>query len=115
MWLIVGLGNPGSKYLLTRHNVGFMAVDFMVKSLGVRNDDARSEHQARTINFKWENETVKLAKPETFMNLSGEAVGAITHFYKIPIEKIIIVHDELDLPFGQIRLKTKVAMEAITA
>lgn len=106
MWLIVGLGNPGSKYLLTRHNVGFMAVDFLVKAAGVRNDDARDEHQAKTVTFKWDTEQVKLVKPETFMNLSGESVGSLSKFYKVPIDHVLIVQDDLDQPFGQIRLKS---------
>jgi peptidyl-tRNA hydrolase, PTH1 family len=106
MWLIVGLGNPGAKYLLTRHNVGFMALDFLAKSVGVRNNDARSEFDAQTIDFKWDSEPVKLVKPQTFMNLSGESVGELSRFYKVPNDRVVIVHDELDLPFGQIRLKT---------
>jgi len=107
MWLIVGLGNPGSKYLLNRHNVGFVAIDYLSKSVGVRNEEGKSEHQGKTVDFKWESEPVKLVKPETFMNLSGDCVSDIVNFYKIETEKIIIVHDELDLPFGQMRLKKK--------
>jgi PTH1 family peptidyl-tRNA hydrolase len=107
MWLIAGLGNPGSKYLLTRHNVGFMALDYLAKSVGVKNDDAKHEHKANTITFKWDSEQVKLAKPETFMNLSGDSVSEIVNFYKIPLENVIIVHDELDLPFGRLQIKVK--------
>jgi PTH1 family peptidyl-tRNA hydrolase len=107
MWLIVGLGNPGSKYLLTRHNLGFMALDYLVKSVGVRNDDSKLEHKANTINFLWETQPIKLAKPETFMNLSGESVQPLAHFYKIPPDHIIVVHDELDLPFGRMQIKVK--------
>src|SRR5690242_9998749 len=107
MWLIVGLGNPGSKYLLNRHNVGFAALDYLTKAVGVRNDDGKSEHKGRTIDFKWDGEPVKLVKPETFMNLSGDCVAELAQYYKIDTEHIIIVHDELDLPFGQIRLKQK--------
>ncbi len=107
MWLIVGLGNPGSKYLLTRHNVGFMTLDFFVKSVGVRNDDGKQEHKAQTIDFKWEDKQVKLVKPLTFMNKSGESVGEIMRYYKVPLENIIIVYDDLDTPYGQVRLKQK--------
>jgi PTH1 family peptidyl-tRNA hydrolase len=107
MWLIVGLGNPGSKYLLTRHNIGFMAVDYFVKSVGVRNEDGKTEYNAKTVSFKWESETIKLAKPETFMNLSGDSVQPLSHFYKIPPDHIIVIQDELDLPFGRIQIKVK--------
>jgi PTH1 family peptidyl-tRNA hydrolase len=107
MWLIVGLGNPGSKYLLTRHNAGFMALDYLVKSIGVRNEDGKQDFKANTIDFKWDDQPVKLVKPLTYMNKSGESVGEIMRYYKIPVEKVIIVYDDLDTPFGQIRLKTK--------
>jgi len=106
VWLIVGLGNPGSKYLLTRHNVGFMAVDYLAKSVGVRNDDVKVEHNASTISFKWENEPVKLVKPQTFMNLSGESVSALLHYYKVEVGKLIIIVDDVDLPFGKIRMRS---------
>jgi peptidyl-tRNA hydrolase, PTH1 family len=106
MWLIVGLGNPGSKYLLTRHNVGFMTLDFLAKSVGVRNDDARSEFKAQTVDFRWDGTPVKLVKPQTFMNLSGESVGEMVRYLKAPLEHLVVVHDELDLPFGQVKLKS---------
>lgn len=107
MWLIVGLGNPGSRYLLTRHNVGFMALDYLVQSVGARNSDGKPEMQATTIDFKWDTEAVKLVKPQTYMNLSGESVGELSRYFKVPIDKIIVVHDDVDQPFGQIRIKEK--------
>jgi PTH1 family peptidyl-tRNA hydrolase len=107
MWLIAGLGNPGSKYLLTRHNVGFMALDFLTKAVGVRDGDGKSELKGRVVDFRWENEQIKLVKPETFMNLSGECVGPVLNYYKIDIDHLIIVHDDMDQPFGQIRIKQK--------
>ncbi|MDZ4676859.1 MAG: aminoacyl-tRNA hydrolase [Oligoflexia bacterium] len=107
MWLIVGLGNPGSKYLLTRHNSGFMALDYLVKSIGVQNSDGKQEHKAQTIDFKWEDQPIKLIKPLTYMNKSGESVGEIMRYYKVPLENIIVVYDDLDTPYGQIRLKQK--------
>jgi peptidyl-tRNA hydrolase, PTH1 family len=91
--------------MLTRHNAGFMALDFLVKSVGVRNDDARAEFDGQTVDFKWDTEPIKLVKPQTFMNHSGDCVGELARFYKIPVDRILVVHDELDLPFGQLRLK----------
>jgi PTH1 family peptidyl-tRNA hydrolase len=84
-----------------------MALDFMVKSLAVKNEDAKEEHKATTIAFKWDTETVKLVKPLTFMNLSGESVCSLARFYKVPLENILVIHDDMDQPFGQIRIKTK--------
>jgi PTH1 family peptidyl-tRNA hydrolase len=101
MWLIVGLGNPGSKYLFTRHNVGFMAIDVLAQSLGVKFQDKFKSQFALS---QLAGEDVALAKPQTFMNLSGESVQMISGFYKIGLEKIIVLHDDLDQPFGQIRL-----------
>jgi peptidyl-tRNA hydrolase, PTH1 family len=106
VWLIVGLGNPGTKYLLTRHNVGFIALDYLAKSVGVRNDDAKNEHKAQTVSFNWETTPIKLVKPQTFMNLSGESVAPLANFYKVQPSNIIVVHDEVDLPFGRIQIKT---------
>jgi PTH1 family peptidyl-tRNA hydrolase len=107
MWLIVGLGNPETRYFLTRHNLGFMAVDYLVKSVGAREDQGRSEHDALTISFNWENESVKVAKPQTYMNLSGDSVSSLANFYKVPPDHVVIIHDELDLPFGRIQIKIK--------
>src|ERR1700722_18533242 len=105
MWIIVGLGNPGSKYLMTRHNLGWMALDYLAMGAGVKMDDAKTEHEAQTLTFKWDSEPVKLVKPQTFMNLSGESVGALVRFYKVELSRVVVVYDELDLPFGQMRLR----------
>lgn len=103
--LIVGLGNIGREYDGTRHNIGFAALDAFAKSNDfqpwVEKKDLKCHMATATLG-----ETRAIAiKPTTFMNLSGEAVRAVAHFYKIPVEKIIVVHDELDIPFGQIRLR----------
>ena len=114
MFLIVGLGNPGSKYAMTRHNMGFMAADYWLKSLGGSSptssprqsaDDWREEHKAFTKKLKIENQEVLLAKPQTFMNLSGESVVALMNFYKIELSNILIVHDEVDFPFGTLKMQ----------
>ena len=100
MRLLVGLGNPGPEYALTRHNIGFMAVD----ALG---DAARftSKFHGETASLSIEDEKVILLKPMTFMNLSGKSVQAAMAFYKITPENVIVLHDELDLPLGKIRIK----------
>ena len=101
MYLVVGLGNPGSKYALTRHNIGFMAVDLFAMSAG--SPPWSEEHKAHTCKFKMDDQQILLAKPMTFMNKSGESVQALMHFYKIPIENLIVVQDDIDQPYGGMR------------
>lgn len=103
MWLIVGLGNPGNKYLLTRHNIGFMAIDYYLNSIG--NPPEKKEHKSLTYSFSIEGMKVLMAKPQTYMNNSGESVQALCHFYKVPSEKLIVLHDEIEQPFGAIKLQ----------
>ncbi|MGZ3690261.1 MAG: aminoacyl-tRNA hydrolase [Pseudobdellovibrio sp.] len=103
MFLIVGLGNPGAKYSMNRHNIGFMVCDYWLKALN--GSDYREEHKALTRRFKIESHEVILAKPQTFMNLSGESVVAIMNFYKIPKENLLVIHDDIDLPFGTMKLQ----------
>lgn len=102
MWLVVGLGNPGGKYALTRHNVGFMVLD--AYSVSVGGPRWREEHQAFTTRMKLEDVEVLFAKPQTFMNKSGESVRRLMDFYKIPIENLIVVHDDIDQGFGAIKI-----------
>lgn len=101
--LIVGLGNPGSQYVRTRHNVGFWLLD----RLTAAGADLRTESkfQAEVGTLKLGGRRVALLKPTTFMNLSGQAVGAYARYYKIPPAAILVVHDELDLAPGTVRLK----------
>lgn len=103
MWLIVGLGNPGSKYLLTRHNIGFMAIDAYVKSLG--NPPEKSEKKSITYHCRLDDTKIILAKPQTYMNLSGDSVQELSQFYEIKPENIIVLHDEVDQPFGQMKIQ----------
>lgn len=100
MWLVVGLGNPGSEYALTRHNIGFMAVDALAGRASFTSK-FHGEMAAATI----EGEKVLLLKPQTFMNRSGKSVQAAMAFYKIPPEQVIVLHDEIDLPLGKLRIK----------
>jgi PTH1 family peptidyl-tRNA hydrolase len=101
MFLIVGLGNPGSEYERTRHNIGFMAVD----RLAGEGAHFSSKFQGLVAQADIAGEKCVLLKPHTFMNLSGKSVQAAAAFYKIPPEQIIVLHDELDLPLGKIRIK----------
>jgi PTH1 family peptidyl-tRNA hydrolase len=102
-YLIVGLGNPGRDYRDNRHNVGFRLVD----RLAARLDVAFSRMESRALVTKGEHadRRVILAKPQTFMNLSGQAVGALVRYYKVPLENLIVAYDEVDLPFGTLRLR----------
>jgi len=102
-WLIVGLGNPGAQYAANRHNVGFRVADLLAERAGTRFKRDRS--RALVATARLDRTAVVLAKPVTFMNLSGGPVVALRRFYKIPPERIIVVHDELDIPFGSVRLK----------
>jgi PTH1 family peptidyl-tRNA hydrolase len=110
MWLVVGLGNPGSKYALHRHNIGFMAVDLLVRR---NNASERSEQKALTYHITLENKETKTSekiiacKPQTFMNLSGDSIRALCDFYKINTEKVIVLHDEIDQPFATLKVQTQ--------
>ena len=104
-WLVVFLGNPGVKYEMTRHNAGFMAGDAMAKAQGTAINRAR--FKALTGTCEINGEGVMLMKPQTFMNLSGEAVAQAVNFYKIPPEHVIVVSDEVALPIGKLRVRTK--------
>ena len=104
MQLIVGLGNPGEKYQYTRHNIGYMAIDNIVSA----QQDYKIKKKFNSIIYETiidKNRTI-LIKPETYMNNSGDAVSQIANFYKIDSKNILVLHDELDIPFGKIRIKS---------
>jgi PTH1 family peptidyl-tRNA hydrolase len=103
-WLIAGLGNPGPAYAGNRHNAGFMVADVLAARLGARFKRDRSRAQVATGQL--DGIPVTLAEPLVFMNLSGGPVAALRSFYKVPPERIIVIHDELDLSFGVTRVKT---------
>ncbi|WP_028777593.1 aminoacyl-tRNA hydrolase [Shimazuella kribbensis] len=105
MKVIVGLGNPGKKYEITKHNVGFWAVDQLSDKWGIpfQKEKWNSEVAEGVVN----GEKVYLLKPLTYMNLSGEAVGAAIRFLKIPIEDLLVIFDDMDIPLGQLRLRQK--------
>jgi PTH1 family peptidyl-tRNA hydrolase len=102
--LIVGLGNPGAEYAATRHNVGFWFVDLLAAEHGARFSGNR-KLKGETAEIAVAGRKLRLLKPETYMNLSGESVGAAAHYYKIPAEHVLVAYDELDLPIGRTQLK----------
>lgn len=102
--LIVGLGNPGSQYQQTRHNAGFWYVDKLAKKYqGSWKTDAKYHAELCTVNIN--GDKVWLVKPQTFMNRSGQSVGSFAHFYKVPVQSILVAHDELDIEPGTARFK----------
>ena len=102
MKLIVGLGNPGPEYSLTRHNIGFMCIDHIVKGIGQAEQFAHNKKQ-HALTAKGNN--LLFVKPQTFMNLSGRAVQSLSSFYKIPPSDIYVIHDEVDLEFGRVKIQ----------
>lgn len=102
-YLLVGLGNPGRNHRNNRHNIGFMAIDRLADRSGI--NMSRVQHKAIVGDGRVANQAVILAKPQTYMNLSGKAVSTLVHFYKIPLSNMLVVYDEIDLPFGMLRLR----------
>ena len=105
MKLIVGLGNPGAEYQNTRHNLGFITIDYLADQLGAQ--FGKSKFFGLLAEARHQGEKLLLLKPQTFMNRSGQAVRAIVDFYKIPHEDILILFDDMDLPCGQLRLRQR--------
>jgi peptidyl-tRNA hydrolase, PTH1 family len=101
--LVIGLGNPGSRFAGTRHNVGAMTVDSLAERAGLRLQG--SKHAAATARTSFETVPVLLAVPDTFMNESGVAVARLTRYYKVPPERLLIICDDLDIPFGTVRIR----------
>jgi PTH1 family peptidyl-tRNA hydrolase len=103
LWLVVGLGNPGPSYAGHRHNVGFMVVDLLAERMGARFKAHKG--RADTVEGRLAGQRVVLAKPKCDMNESGGPVASLRDFFKVPVERIVVVHDELDIPFATLRLK----------
>lgn len=103
--IVAGLGNPGDKYDKTRHNAGFIAIDRLCDSLGVKCD--RAKFKALTCEATIGNSRVLIMKPQTFMNLSGEAISEAARFYKIPADKVIVISDDVTLAVGKLRIRGK--------
>ena len=102
-FLVVGLGNPGREYRETRHNIGFMVIDRLGEITNIKLTKVQGKAIIGVGKYK-ENKVI-LAKPQTYMNLSGQAVTALMHFYKVEPAHLIVAHDDVDLPFGQIRMR----------
>src|SRR3954449_2408728 len=102
-WLVVGLGNPGPQYAGNRHNAGFLVLDVLAARMGGR----FKAHKARAdvVEGRLAGQRVVLAKPKSYMNESGGPVKALSDFYKVPLDHVVVVHDELDIPYGTLRLK----------
>lgn len=105
MKLVVGLGNPGGRYEETRHNVGFRIIDRLATRL--QTQVAKTECHSLTGRAVWGNDTIMLAKPQTFMNNSGEAVRGLIDYYRIALPDLLVVYDDLDLPPGRVRMRAK--------
>lgn len=103
MKLIVGLGNPGKEYEKTRHNVGFLTLDKLAKKINM--DFDKNKCKANYGIYKHNDEKIIIAKPQTYMNSSGEAVISLMKFYDIDIKDVIVIHDDLDLPVGKLRIR----------
>lgn len=104
-WLVVGLGNPGARYEKTRHNLGFMTIDKLAAGLGTQ--VGREECRALIGQSDFRGETIELAKPQTFMNLSGESVACLIRKEDRDVRRMIVISDDLALPFGKIRIRPK--------
>ncbi len=104
-FLVVGLGNPGSKYDNTRHNIGFACMDYISQKTGTKLDKAKFTGLYGI--WKYKDKRVVLLKPQTFMNLSGDRVGRMAKFYKIPAENVIIIYDDVSMAVGKMRIRTK--------
>lgn len=102
--LVVGLGNPGPGYERTRHNVGFLVADTLAERVGDR-FTVHKKSGADLLTARLDGRQVLIAKPRSYMNLSGRPVAALAKFFSVPLDEVIVIHDELDLPFGTIRLK----------
>jgi PTH1 family peptidyl-tRNA hydrolase len=102
-WVIVGLGNPGEQYAKSRHNLGFMCVSHLAREYGITFDQKR--RQARSGTGRVEGVPVVLSRPQTYMNLSGNAVAGLLDYYRVSPDKLIVIHDDLDLPTGKLRIR----------
>ena len=103
VWLIVGLGNPGEKYARNRHNIGFMCLDYFARAHKL--SFGRNRAGAKAAEGKIEGKDIVLAKPQTFVNLSGQAVGKLLQKHGVKPERLIVVHDDMDLPTGKMRIR----------
>jgi PTH1 family peptidyl-tRNA hydrolase len=104
-WLIAGLGNPGRRYAKNRHNVGFQCLDALARAHGLAFD--RRKSKGKLALGRIEGHAVILLKPQTFMNDSGRSLASVKRFYQVPLERLLVIYDDLDLPLGSVRLRAK--------
>lgn len=104
-FLIVGLGNPGRQYQDNRHNIGFKVIDHLAQRLEI--SFSRVMFRALTTDIRYQGRRILLAKPQTYMNESGQSVGSLVRFYKVPLEQLLVIHDDVDLPFESLRMRPK--------
>ena len=104
-YLIAGLGNPGREYRKNRHNVGFLTLDRLAERF--ETCFSRMSMEALVTDSRWQGEKVILAKPQTFMNKSGKAVSSLVRYYKIPVDRLLVIYDDVDLPFGALRIRPR--------
>lgn len=104
-FLIVGLGNPGREHKKNRHNIGFMAIDQLAETWGI--SLGKVQQRAITGQGRVGEDTIILAKPQTYMNSSGDAVGPLARYFKVPTENVLVIYDEIDIPFGALRIRSK--------
>ena len=102
-WLVVGLGNPGAKYEHTRHNMGFLTVDLLAEQAGVKLNKVKFKSAYNILSFA--GAKCLVMKPQTYMNLSGEAVREAVQFYKIPADRVLVIYDDVSLPVGKLRVR----------
>ena len=105
MFLIVGLGNPGREYVRTRHNAGFLLAERLAERWRARNWAEERKFSSELVKTERAGRKLVLCKPQTYMNCSGEAVGKVAEFYKVPPKQVLVLVDDADLPFGEIRLR----------
>lgn len=103
--LIVGLGNPGSKYEQTRHNIGFMVIDALARGWGISLSENRKFQGIFGEGVGPHRQKIRLLKPLTYMNLSGQSIRAVTDWYKLPPESVLVIYDDMDLPLGRLRMR----------
>mgnify|MGYP001189067761 FL=1 len=102
-FILVGLANPGREYRGNRHNVGFMTIDRLSEAFAIK--IGKVQAKALVGSGQWEGRKIILVKPQTYMNLSGDAIGSLLRYYKVPLAQLLVAHDDLDLPVGVIRLR----------
>lgn len=112
-WLIVGLGNPGQKYASTRHNMGFLTVDLLAERLGVKLNKVKFKSAYHIVSFA--GTKCLVMKPQTYMNLSGEAVREAAQFYKVPADHVLVIYDDVSIPVGKLRVRPPAPPAGTTA